>query len=97
MGFKGRNTYIGTFDTEEEAAQAYDAEAKRLRSNPVFNFLPDGSLNPDRKKPVSQQSLMRRRQPSSSAAASSARAASPASSASRSSSSSPAPRAATKW
>ena len=40
---------LGRHDTEEAAARAYDAEVKRVWANPVLNFLPDGSLNPDRK------------------------------------------------
>ena len=40
---------IGIYGTEEEAARAYDEKAKQLRANLILNFLPDGSLNPDRK------------------------------------------------
>ena len=47
----GRKQYIGTHDTEEEAARAYDEKAKQLHNNPILNFLPDGSLNPDRRNP----------------------------------------------
>ena len=43
---------IGRFESEEEAAWAYDTKAKELFVNPVLNFLPDGSLNPDRKAHV---------------------------------------------
>ena len=50
LRFGGQYHYLGNFDTEEAAARAYDAEATRLWVNPVLNFLPDGSLNPDRKK-----------------------------------------------
>ena len=52
-----RQQYLGRFDTEEEAARAYDEKAKQLRANPVLNFLPDGSLNPDRKKAISYHRL----------------------------------------
>lgn len=50
MSFQGKGRSLGTFDAEEGAARASDAEAKRLWVNPVLNFLPDGSLNPDRKQ-----------------------------------------------
>ena len=45
----GRIQYIGRFDDEEAAARAFDEKAKQLRVNPILNFLPKGSLNPDRK------------------------------------------------
>ena len=45
----GHPQYIGMYDDEEEAARAYDEIAKQLRDNPILNFLPDGSLNPNRK------------------------------------------------
>ena len=44
---EGHTTRLGCFDSEEEAAKAYDAEAMRL-GRPFLNFLPEGSLNPDR-------------------------------------------------
>jgi hypothetical protein len=50
----GRPRYLAYFDTEEAAARAYDKEAKRVHTDPVLNFLPDGSLNPNRKQRVSQ-------------------------------------------
>lgn len=37
-----------------QAARAYDAAAKDLYEGPVLNFLPDGSLNPERRKAVKQ-------------------------------------------
>ena len=46
----GREEYSRLFDTEEEAARAYDVKAVELFANPVLNFLPNGSLNPDRKQ-----------------------------------------------
>ena len=45
----GHQQRIGTYDMEEEAARAHDEKAKELHNNPILNFLPDGSLNPDRK------------------------------------------------
>lgn len=41
---------LGIFDTEKAAARAYDERVKKLHHFPILNFLPDGSLNPDRKK-----------------------------------------------
>lgn len=40
------------FQEEEEAAKAYDENAKRLvpKATRILNFLPDGSLNPGRKE-----------------------------------------------
>lgn len=40
----------GSFDTEEDTARTYDERAKETRDSPILNFLPDGSLNSDRKK-----------------------------------------------
>ena len=51
---QGKQQYLGCFDTEEEAARAYDERAQQLHHFPTLNFLPDGSLNPDRKKGVSK-------------------------------------------
>ena len=45
----GRTQHIGTYSTEEAAARAYDEKAKQLHANSILNFLPDGSLNLDRK------------------------------------------------
>ena len=45
----GQQQYLGTLDSEA-AACAFDARAKALYLNPILNFLPDHSLNPDRKK-----------------------------------------------
>ena len=45
----GRQQHLGTFDTEEAAARVFDEKAKQLHANPTLNFLPDGSLNRDRK------------------------------------------------
>ncbi len=58
---QGRHQSLGRFTTEEAAAaRAYDAAAKTLLANPVLNFLPDGSLNPNRKKHVYPQSMIPR-------------------------------------
>lgn len=46
--YLGGTTHIGTFDTEGDAARAYDEEATRVWFDPVLNFLPDGSVNPAR-------------------------------------------------
>ena len=51
-GFFGQQRTLGRFESEKAAARAVDAEAKRLWRNPVLNFLPDGSLNPDRKQKI---------------------------------------------
>lgn len=46
----GEDKHLGSFESEEAAALAYDEGVKVLHDVPVLNFLPDGSLNPDRKK-----------------------------------------------
>jgi hypothetical protein len=77
---EGRNRYLGTFGTAEAAAWAYDEEAKQQWTNPILNFLPDGSLNPNRKPRMGSQCLLPRhgprRTPSSSAASAAAAASS---------------------
>ena len=55
----GRDILIGAFNTEEEAARAFDAKVQRVYLNPICNFLPDGALNPDRKKANSTRYLKR--------------------------------------
>lgn len=52
IGENGQCKHLGRFDTEEAAARAYDERAKMVHVNPVLNFLPDGSLKPDRKQNV---------------------------------------------
>jgi hypothetical protein len=54
ISHSGKSHKLGYFNTKEAAARAYDAAAKRLRTDPILNFLPNGSLNPDRKKSRSQ-------------------------------------------
>ena len=55
--------YLGRFDDEKAAARAYDDKARQVYDNPILNFPPDGSLNPDRKKRIRSQSLVYRQQP----------------------------------
>ena len=50
----GTHERLGVFGTEEAAARAYDERAKELYESPILNFLPDGSLNPDRKQRVNR-------------------------------------------
>ena len=54
INVQGQRRYLGTFEDEAAAARAVDAEAQRVWLNPTLNFLPDGSLNPDRKKGISK-------------------------------------------
>lgn len=53
----GGRQYIGTYATDVEAARAVDEKANQLQTNPIFNFLPDGSLNPVRKEKIRYQFL----------------------------------------
>jgi hypothetical protein len=55
----GRQQHLGRFNTAEEAAKAYDEEAKRRWTNPILNFLPDGSINPDRHKVTGMAFMLR--------------------------------------
>jgi hypothetical protein len=48
LSYAGLKHNLGSFDTEEAAARAYDEKVAELWENPILNFLPDGSLNPDR-------------------------------------------------
>lgn len=48
--FHGKLRSSGGFDTQEAAARAHDELMSQLFINPVLNFLPDGSLNPQRKE-----------------------------------------------
>lgn len=41
----------------QEAAQAFDKAAQEMYESPILNFLPDGSVNPDRKKRLAAQKL----------------------------------------
>ena len=49
--------HLGHFHDEREAAMAYDAAARKEFKDPILNFLPDGSDNPERKKKVSYKTL----------------------------------------
>lgn len=53
----GQEKHLGRFESEEAAAQAYNARAKELHGCSVLDFLPDGSLNPNRKKGVDSKTL----------------------------------------
>ena len=50
IGTNGLYQHLGSFVNEEAAAQAYDEKAKQVFDNPTLNFLPDGSLNPKRRR-----------------------------------------------
>ena len=50
ISLNGRDQFLGTFGDEEAAARAYDEKARQLHDNPALNFLPDGSLNSDRRR-----------------------------------------------
>lgn len=54
INVNGRSLYLGVFTDEEEAAKAYDLAASAAYANPILNFLPDGSLNPDRRRKMGQ-------------------------------------------
>ncbi len=83
--YQGRYRNLGLFNDEEAAARPYDQEVARLWQNPVLNFLPDGSLNPARKRRAGKQILIPRCAPSAAAASSSSAAAAPSPAASSSS------------
>jgi hypothetical protein len=48
----GCSRHLGYYDDDEEAARAYDKKMATLHADAVLNFLPDGSLNPDRKQRI---------------------------------------------
>ena len=45
----GKQVYLGTYESQEAAARAYDLRAKEEYKDPILNYLSDGQLNPDRK------------------------------------------------
>ena len=47
-----QSIYLGTFPSELEAALKYDEVAKKMIDNPLLNFLPNGELNPDRRRRI---------------------------------------------
>ena len=49
--------HLGHFRKEREAAMAYDVAAGETFEDPILNFLPDGTLNPERKRKVSHKTL----------------------------------------
>lgn len=54
---------LGSYVYAEEAAQAYDAMASQLYVNAPLNFLPDGGLDPRRKRRVAWAKLRIRSMP----------------------------------
>ena len=46
----GTTHYLGTYESQEAAARAYDLRAKEEYEDPILNYLPNGQLNPNRKK-----------------------------------------------
>lgn len=53
---KGARVWLGTFNTAEEAARAYDAEARRIRGNKARVNFPDEPLPNTQKRKNSQKS-----------------------------------------
>ncbi|KAJ3695760.1 hypothetical protein LUZ60_001137 [Juncus effusus] len=50
---KGVRVWLGTFNTAEEAARAYDAEARRIRGKKAKVNFPEESITTQKKKPAS--------------------------------------------
>lgn len=58
INFKGTKiSNLGSYNNEEEAAKRYDEVAQAIQEKPILNWLPDGTLNPNRKRKGSGKQL----------------------------------------